>query len=157
MKILQENINSLIGVAPEEVAKLHMFYRSSVIGRRDIGKQLATTVKTLKDFKSSNNFTNRNVEILQAYLKAMGLKLEFIDDMYDIPIYSDDLESFETDTMYLISTRKEYEDIVLKEKIKKKYKEDVCFVGTNEEFEQLIETEFEDAKLRRDCYVIDIK
>jgi len=157
VKILQENINSLIGVDPEEVAKLHMFYRSSVIGRRDIGKQLATTVKTLKDFKKSGNFTNRNVEILQAYLKAMGLKIEYLDDYYDIPIYSDNLESFESDTMYIISTRKEYEDIKLKDKILKKYRDDVCFVGTDEEFLKLVDTEFEDAKMRRDNYVIDIK
>lgn len=152
----QENINSLIGVPPEIVAKMHVFYRSSVIGRRDIGKQLATTIKTLKDFKSSNKFTNRNVEILQAYLKSMGVKIEFLDDMYDIPIYSDHLESFQTDTCYLISTRKEYEDITLKEKILKKYRDDVCFVGTTEEFEKLINDEFEDAKMRRDMYVIDI-
>lgn len=157
MNVMQENINSLIGVPPEIVAKMHVFYRSSVIGRRDIGKQLATTIKTLKDFKTSNRFTNRNVEILQAYLKSMGVKIEFLDDMYDIPIYSDHLESFETDTCYLISTRKEYEDIALKEKILKKYRDDVCFVGTDEEFEKLVDTEFEDAKMRRDMYVIDIK
>lgn len=157
MNVMQENINSLIGVPPEIVAKMHVFYRSSVIGRRDIGKQLATTIKTLKDFKTSNRFTNRNVEILQAYLKSMGVKIEFLDDMYDIPIYSDHLESFETDTCYLISTRKEYEDITLKEKILKKYRDDVCFVGTDEEFEKLVDTEFEDAKMRRDMYVIDIK
>ena len=157
MNVMQENINSLIGVPPEIVAKMHVFYRSSVIGRRDIGKQLATTIKTLKDFKTSNRFTNRNVEILQAYLKSMGVKIEFLDDMYNIPIYSDHLESFETDTCYLISTRKEYEDIALKEKILKKYRDDVCFVGTDEEFEKLVDTEFEDAKMRRDMYVIDIK
>lgn len=157
MNVMQENINSLIGVPPEIVAKMHVFYRSSVIGRRDIGKQLATTIKTLKDFKTSNRFTNRNVEILQAYLKSMGVKIEFLDDMYDIPIYSDHLESFETDTCYLISTRKEYEDIALKEKILKKYRDDVCFVGTDEEFEKIVDTEFEDAKMRRDMYVIDIK
>lgn len=147
----------MIGVAPEEIAKLHMFYRSSVTGRRDIGKQLATTIKTIKDFKKKGQFTNRNVEILQAYLKSMGLRIEFLDDMYNIPIYSDHLESFETDTLYLISTRREYEDVKLKEKILKKYQNDVCFVGTSEEFSNLIETEFEDAKRRRDNYVIDIK
>ena len=136
---------------------MHVFYRSSVIGRRDIGKKLATTIKTLKDFKTNNRFTNRNVEILQAYLKSMGVKIEFIDDMYEIPIYSDYLESFETDTMYMISTRQEYEDQVLKDKILKKYEEDICFVGTDTEFEELVEKEFEDAKLHRDYYVIDIK
>ena len=78
----QENINSLIGVDAENIAKLHMFYRSSVIGRKDLGKQLATTIKTIKDFKYNDEFKNRNVEILQAYLKAMGLRIEFIGDEY---------------------------------------------------------------------------
>ena len=152
----QENINSLIGVSPEEVAKLHLYYRSSVIGRRNIGKQLATTIKTLKDFKKSDKFTNRNVEILQAYLKAMGLKIKFIGDTYDIPIYTNKIESFESDTMYVISTRREFEDIKLKEKIFKKYSDDVCFIGTDDEFEELIEKEFEEAKRHRDYYCIDI-
>ena len=35
-------------------------------------------------------------------------------------------------------------------------KEDVCFVGTDEEFNKLVDDEFEDAKTRRDYYVIDI-
>lgn len=152
----QENINSLIGVSPETVAKLHLFYRSSVIGRRDIGKQLATTIKTLKDFKKSDKFTNRNVEILQAYFKAMGIRIKFLGD-YQIPIYTDRLESFETDTAYFIGTRSEYEDRLLKDKILKKYNEDVCFVGTTQEFEELVEREFQEEKRHRDYYCIDIK
>lgn len=152
----QENINSLIGVSPEDVAKLHLYYRSSVIGRRDIGKQLATTIKTLKDFKKSDKFTNRNVEILQAYFKSMGIRIKFLGDMYEIPIYTDTLESFETDTMYFVGTRQEYEDRLLMDKIKKKYAEDVCFVGSSDEFEKLIEDEFEEAKRHRDFYCIDI-
>ena len=152
----QENINSLIGVSPEDVAKLHLFYRSSVIGRRDIGKQLATTIKTLKDFKKSNNFTNRNVEILQAYFKAMGLRIKFLGD-YEIPIYTDRLESFDSDTMYMISTRREYEDQLIRDKILKKYSEDVCFVGTSEEFQELVDKEVAEEKRHRDYYCIDIK
>ena len=153
----QENINSLIGVSPEDVAKLHLYYRSSVTGRRDIGTQLATTIKTLKDFKKDDKFTNRNVEILQAYFKSMGIRIKFLGDTYEIPIYTDRLESFDTDTMYFIGTRREYEDKLLKEKIHKKYSEDVCFVGTDDEFEELLENEFEEAKRHRDYYVIDIK
>lgn len=155
-KLDQENINSLIGVSPEDVAKLHLYYRSSVIGRRDLGKELTTTIKALKDFKKSNRFTNRNVEILQAYFKAMGLRIRFLGD-YEIPIYTDRLESFETDTMYMIATRSEYEDQLLKDKILKKYTEDVCFVGTPEEFEELLNKEFEEAKRHRDYYCIDIE
>lgn len=153
----QENINSLIGVQPEDIAKLHLFYRSSVIGRRDIGKQLATTIKTLKDFKNSDRFTNRNVEILQAYFKAMGLKIEFLDNVYKIDINTDYIKSFNTDTMYMISTKQEYEDTMLKEAIRKKYRDDVCFVGTSEEFNELLESEYKEAKRQQDYYCIDIE
>ena len=153
----QENINSLIGVSPKDIAKLHLFYRSSVIGRRDIGKQLATTIKTLKDFKNSNKFTNRNVEILQAYFKALGIKIEFLDDIYNIDIRTDYLNSYTTDKGYMIATRNEYEDAMLKENIIKKYKNDVCFVGTSEEFDNLLSDEFNEAKRQRDFYCIDIE
>lgn len=152
----QENINSLIGVPSETVANLHMFYRSSVIGRRDLGKMLTKTIKPIKDIKKKDKYKNRNVEILQAYFKSMGLRLKFIGDQYEIPIYSDMLESFETDTLYMIATKKDYEDRLLKEAILKKYNEDVCFVGTLDEFEKAVERDYEKLKKEKEFYCIDI-
>lgn len=152
----QENINSIIGVDPVDIAQLHLFHRSSVIGRRELGKELVSTIKPLKDFKISPDFKNRNVEILQAYLKSMGLKLEFLGETYDIPIKSDRLESYTTDEGLFIGTVGEYDDYMLMQQIKKKYQDDICLVGTNEEIESILNKEFEDARDRRDCYTIDI-
>lgn len=153
----QENINSLIGVDASDIAKLHMFYRSSVIGRKDLGKKLATTIKTLKDFKYDKDFKNRNVEILQAYLKAMGLRIEFIGDEYNIDIKNNYLESFDTADGLFIGTRSEHDDIKLKEKIKKKYKDRVCIVDTEDKLEEILENEFQNEKMKQEYYMIDIK
>lgn len=152
----QENINSLIGVDPIDIARLHLFYRSSVIGRRDLGKKLATSIKPIKHFNYEPDFKNRNVEILQAYLKSMGLRIEFFGDEYTIPIKTNNLQSFKTDEGLLIGTEDEYNDIILRERLIKKYSDDICFVGTNEEYEELISSEFEKEKDKRDCYTIEI-
>lgn len=153
----QENVNSVIGVPPDIIAKLHLFYRSSVHGRRDLGKRLTTRISTLDDFKYTSDFKNRNVEILQAYLKAMGVKIKFFGDEYKIDIELGDIKSFDDDTDKLfIGTNSEHEDYLLLNKIKKKYKNDVCFIGTREEYDDMIDKEFELEKTKRDKYYIEI-
>lgn len=152
----QENINSVIGVDPSVVAQLHLFYRSSVIGRRDLGSNLATSIKELKDFKYSPEFKNRNVEILQAYLKAMGLKIVFSEDNYVIDIYTDDLEEYDYDDKIFICTKAEFEDIKRVLDVKKELAEEDCFVGTNEEYEAEVQRRVQDRILRENNYVIDI-
>ena len=146
----------MIGVSAEDIAKMHLLYRSSVRGRRDLGKTLVTRTKPIKDFKFDDDFKNRNVEILQAYLKVMGLRIEFNGDMYEIKINTDDIDSFDLGDEYFIGTESEYEDAKMLLDIMTKYRDDVCFVGTNEEYDQLIKDEYEDRKLRKRCYNIDI-
>lgn len=153
----QENVNTMIGVNPEVTAKLHMYYRSSVIGRRTLGKDLVTNMKKLDDFSENDNISNRNVEILQAYLKAMGYKIEFFGDEYHIKINTGYLDSHETEEGLMICTDREYEDYELLQKVKKKYEEKVCMVTTPEEYDKIIQDEFEKEKDKRDYYVIDIK
>lgn len=152
----QENINSAIGVPPEVIAELHLFYRSSVIGRRSVGEKLATNVDELKDFKYAPEFSNRNVEILQAYLKAMGLKLEFGDDQMVIDIYTEEIGEYHIGDQMYITTKEEAENIELEHGVRKKYEEDVVFVGTVDEFENRVKEDIEDVKLRKNSYVIDI-
>ena len=152
----QENVNSVIGVPPEIIAKLHLFYRSSVIGRRDLGKKLATRIKMLDDFKYMPDFKNRNVEILQAYFKAMGVRIKFFGDEYRIPIELGDIKSFIKDDKMFIGTDSEFDDYRLLSKVKKKYEDDVCFIGTKDEYEDMIDKEYEKSKLKRDKYYIEI-
>ena len=149
---IDENINSVIGVNPELVAKKHLYYRSSVTGRRFLGEKLMSRIKELKDFGDTSEAPNRNVEILQAYFKAMGLKLEFDDDYYTIKIYNDTLNSHDTDSGMYICTDYEFEKIKKELKLRKKYKDDYCFVGSIDEFEKFIDEKLKDL----DKYVIDI-
>jgi len=149
---IDENINSVIGVNPELVAKKHLYYRSSVTGRRFLGEKLMSRIKELKDFGNTSEAPNRNVEILQAYFKAMGLKLEFDDDYYTIKIYDDTLNSHDTDSGMYICTDYEFEKIKKELKLRKKYKDDYCFVGSIDEFEKFIDEKLKDL----DKYVIDI-
>jgi DNA-directed RNA polymerase beta subunit len=152
----QENINSAIGVSPETIAKLHLFYRSSVIGRRDLGEQLATSIKELKDFQYSDEFTNRNVEILKAYLKALGLRLTFADEQMAIDIYTEEFKDYRVGEQLFIGTKEEYEEKHLEHTIRNKYAEDQVFVGTREELEDKIQKDFKRAKDREGKMVIDI-
>lgn len=152
----QENVNSAIGVSTNLIAQLHLFYRSSPIARRQLGEKLMTKIKEIEDFTYQPEFTNRNVEILQAYLKAMGLKIEFSDERYVIDLYTDKLETFESDDRMYICSREEYEDISLKNNIRRKYREDQIFIGSPDEFEELVEKEFQEEKARQDRLVIKI-
>lgn len=149
---IDENINSVIGVDAELIAKKHLYYRSSVTGRRSLGEKLLTNIKELKTFDKTSGAPNRNVEILQAYFKAMGLKLEFDDDYYKIKIYDDTLNSYETDSGLYICTNYEFEKIKKELRIRKQYEEDYCFIGSVDEFEDLVKEKLEES----DMYVIDI-
>ena len=153
----QENVNSAIGVPTEIISQLHLFYRSSIIGRRHLGEQLATTIKELEDFEYSPEFSNRNVEILQAYLKAMGLRIVFSDEKYMIDVYLDRVEDFENDGKLYICTREEFERIKCELDIRRKYAEEEAFIGTPEEFEEHIRKEVETEMLKKRKYVIEVK
>jgi hypothetical protein len=152
----QENINSVIGVPPEIIAQLHLFYRSSVIGRRYLGEKLATSIKPIKDFKYSPEFKNRNVEILQAYLKAMGLKIIFTDNYYYIDIYTDELREYDYGDKMFICTQSEFEHLKIEMDVRKEYEETKCFVGTRDEYEKVISDRVREIELRESKYVIDI-
>jgi 5S rRNA maturation endonuclease (ribonuclease M5) len=154
---IDENLNSLIGTPSDMIAKLHLFYRSSVIGRRDLGKRLIKNLKMLDDFRYEDNIKNRNVEILQAYLKSMGLRIKFIGNKYNIDVEIGDIKTFEDDEKLFIGTESDYKDYKLKKKIKKKCETKKCFVGTKEEFNKMIDDEYELEKIKRDKLYIDIK
>jgi hypothetical protein len=154
---IDENINTAIGVDTKLTAKQHLFYRTSVTGRRKFGEQLMTNIKVLDDFDKSPEFKNRNVEILQAYLKAMGIKIIFDDEFCEIPIYTNRLQSFKAADGFHICTDSEFEDIERELDVRKKYSEERCFVGTNKEFEDLIKEEIKEKEIRNKNYVIDIK
>lgn len=83
----QETINQFISVDPNTVARQHMLYRSSVKGRRALSSMLLKSDKACggsREIKLTPDLTNRNVEILNAYLRIMGLELVFDRDVVDL-------------------------------------------------------------------------
>lgn len=152
----QENINSAIGVDTNIIAKLHLFYRSSVLGRRDLGEELMTNLKEMKKFNDRNDFINRNVEILNAYLLFLGLKIEFEEDKYVVKIDTDLIKDYEYDGRLFICTEREFNDIKLEIDVRKKFQGDIILVGTPEEVEEKIQREIELAKRREKMLVVEI-
>lgn len=153
---IDENLNSNIGVDSKYIAMLHLFYRSAVTGRTGLAEELATTTKQLKHFPYKENVTNRNVEILQALLKSLGVRYEFIGKKYRIPIELGDMRTHDIDGKMTICTDTEYEDKLLLKSIRDKYRDEICLVGTKEEVEERIMHDFDIAKRKRDKYVIEI-
>jgi hypothetical protein len=153
---VQENINSTIGVSSDKIAQLHLFHRSSIVGRRYLAEKLATSIKTINDFPDSPDFKNRNVEILQAYLKTMGVKIEFSDENYVIDINTGDLEEFDYDGKIYLCTKIEFEKIKQKIEIEKEFENNGCFVGTVDEYKQAIEDKIKEFEMRETMMYIDI-
>jgi hypothetical protein len=83
-----ENNNLGIGVPPFIMAKMHLFYRTSPLARRETSKMYTNNVLKQKKFKIKKGFTNRNVEILNAKTKTLGIKFQFPFD--GIKIWTDD-------------------------------------------------------------------
>ena len=67
---------NLIHLGAELVVQMLMLYSTSPHARR-LTDQMLTGDPFNIDVKLDNNSTNRNVEILNVYLKTMGLKLTF--------------------------------------------------------------------------------
>lgn len=84
---LQETINNMISISPEVSAQLHMYYRSSPVARRKLGIEIINNYGKGLPIEpvTTDKMTNRNVEILSAYLKIMGLQLVFDDDIVHLP------------------------------------------------------------------------
>lgn len=154
----QENMNSAIGVPMEIIAQLHLFYRNSVLGRRYLGKQISKNIDTLKDIKLDPEFTNRNVEILQAYFKTLGIKLEFSDEKYVLDFDIGNYEDIELDDRLVIGTKDEINDFLLEKEIIDMYKNEKVFIGEKEEFDKIVKKEKDYHKMIKKYgkYIIDI-
>lgn len=152
---IDENFNSMIGVSPETLASMHLFYRTSVVGRRALGESLIENIEDIDKFEFSPDYKNRNVEIFKAYLKCMGLKLNF-HDKYEIKIYDDTLRSFTDSEGLHICTLEEYEDIQMMQEIDKEFENNICFVGTPDELKEAKNKRLQSKKKEKDCLIIDI-
>jgi hypothetical protein len=152
---IDENINTCIGSPSDLIAKLHLFYRSSVVGRKELSKELAETIKSIGKFKYTPEFKNRNVEILQAYLKCLGYALVFDDEYYDIEAYDSDITAKECpDGSLFIGNDYQYKESQFEEDVRKHMDDDEYLIGTAEEIEEKYQKKLKLAKLKENYYVI---
>lgn len=154
----QENINSAIGVPSDIIAQMHMFYRSSVIGRRKVSEQLATSLKELKDFDKKNIYSNRNIEIFQSYLKTLGMRLNFSDDKVFVKAYTDTVHSYKLGGKVYLMDQESFEDVELEKEVRDNYYEQPrVIVGTKEEVEDSIQKQINWKKRIKGKIVIDVR
>jgi DNA-directed RNA polymerase beta subunit len=150
----QENDMHLIGLDPKEINKFHKAYRSSLVDRQQLGMDLINNI-VVDDFKETNS-PNRNVEILQAYLKAMGLRFVYLGETEKINISDGSITARNTDEKYFIGTDEEYEDYVLLQKAIDHMRYDGVFIGSREEYDEKIKELVEKERKRKNRMIIDI-
>ena len=84
---LSEIYNLLSSISGPTLSSYNMFMRSSPIARKSLDRIIATEGNPLniKKLKLQNNFVNANAEILNARLKSIGLRIQFLTDSEDTP------------------------------------------------------------------------
>jgi DNA-directed RNA polymerase beta subunit len=147
--------NLSIGVPSNEIAKFHLMYRNSVIGRREWSKLLTENPLDIDDIKLKPEFTNRNVEILNALLMCKGQGILFPGDTIYVGMDTDEVESFLYDNKVFLYTAKEMRDVLIRDYFKDKFNEKMI-VGDKEFvdkcFDEYIEHQMN--KRKQDmCYV----
>ena len=152
---IDENINGCIGVSPETTAQLHLAYRNSPEGRKHLSKQLSTELDTIEDFTQSPKFVNRNVEILQAYLKCLGYRLVFEDQYFRVETKIKDVKANTASNGKLfVGPEHEYEDYEEALEIMQK---NPIFLGTREAYEKKISDHIKERKERSKLFTIETK
>lgn len=127
--------NMNIGVDSYDIAKMHLFYRNSVIGRREAKKLLTGNPLGIDDFEIKPEYTNRNVEILNAYLMCRGQAIVFPGDTIYVGMKTDTIENFIYENGIYLCTKEKMREIILDKYFKPKF-EDKIVVGSEEFIEQ---------------------
>lgn len=130
-----ENNNLAIGVDSRTLAKFHLFYRSSPAARREMGKLFTKDCLNFKKFKIKDSFKNRNAEILSAYLKSEGYRINYGFKGIVIPDRSDRINSYMYKKVLHICSREEMREYLLEEKWSKEFNE-IAHVGPIDEIEE---------------------
>lgn len=133
---LDEVLNLLIGMDPRDLAKQNLSYRNSIEGTHDLPVQLLKN-GMVEDLRDDEEIVNRNVEVLNAYLKTMGYKLQdrevikelIFDNIDDLP------RQREIDGETIMCTDREYIELLIESKVDKELA-DRMFIGTMDEWEE---------------------
>ena len=118
---------------------MHLFYRSSPVARRAIGKLYTDDILNFEKFKIKKGYKNRNIEILMAYLKSMGYTIDFGNaGMYCLDCSDDsEIKTYTFKDKTYVMTEREMRDFLLDQKLRYDYKRENQFIlGTDEEVEK---------------------
>lgn len=152
-----ETVNLLVGVMPDVIAKLHKYYRTSVIGRRELGSRLMNSITELDSIETDEEVVNTNAEILNAYLKVLGIRIEFGDTDKDFVLYEDgEIEEWEYDDKVLIGTQSDFEEFIDRERALSNMREGKIEVLMEDEFDKRLKREMEYMRHEREGTDIEI-
>lgn len=132
---LDEVLNLLIGTDPRALAKQNMSYRNSIEGTRDLPIQLLKG-GMVNNLREDEGIVNRNVEVLDAYLKTMGYKLQGSETIKEIIFdnIDDEVKEREIDGQMVKCTDREYIELMIEQKVDRMLQDEV-FIGTMDEYE----------------------
>lgn len=137
---IDELLNLLIGMKPISLAKQNMSYRNSIEGTRDLPTRLLKDGHVDK-LRTDSDIINRNVEVFDAYLKPMGLKLEEYKETVEL-LYPELDNGEEKEREYngerFKATDTEYVHYIVETELEKAMEEEY-FVGTEEEYLEKVE------------------
>lgn len=133
---LDEILNLLIATDPRELAKQNMSYRNSIEATRDLPIQLLKHGMVDK-LRTDEDVVNRNVEVLNAYLKTMGYKLQPYEEMTELIYddFDDNIKIHEYKGMKIECTDKEYINMVIDDEVNEILQDEI-FIGTVDEYEE---------------------
>lgn len=137
----QEGMGMMIGMDPQTVADLHLYYRSDARFRAHvIHKLIENPTEPLKLNKTLKAY-NKNAAELEAYLKTMGYE-QLDSDMLRIA-YDDVIRGEQIGDYYYLGYDSQLDEAKAKHKIKS---DAIGFIGSQEEFDEYIETEYQKLK-----------
>lgn len=134
---LDEVLNLLIGMDPRDLAKQNLSYRNSIEGTHDLPVQLLKG-GMVDDLRDDEHIINRNVEVLSAYFKTMGYKMQGREVIKEL-IFSniDDLpREREINGEKILCTDTEYIELLVEERVDKELA-DRMFIGTIDEWDEI--------------------
>ncbi len=96
--------NLFAGITGLDLAEFNLFMRSSPIARKSLDRILEAENDPfeIKRLKVLDNYTNQNAIILEAYLKSMGLRLNFVTDDTDEEALKDTIQEMRVDGFTII-------------------------------------------------------
>lgn len=108
-----ENNNLAIGVESFMLNKMHLFYRTSPFARRKVGDLYTNDVLNFKGFKIKPGYRNRNVEILNAKLKAIGAEIHYCFDGVRVNTDDGNVHQYKFKDKVYLTTKEEMRNILL--------------------------------------------